>query len=517
MTAPAQILHILKKDAWHLYPEIANHLAMLIAFGWVMPKTWTGGPGSMDQTTQLIGMALHVLLPTAWVILVSRLVHDESLVGDRQFWLTRPYRWETLLGAKVLFLAVFVWLPLLVMQMYLLHHAGLAVVAGIPGLLKSLGLTVGIVFLPLMANAAVTSGFGKMALTLLGSFLYLLLLGTGTAQLSAFQETPPYVSKFVAGLAAVLISGIIAFQYRRRRTVESRWMLAGTALMACVLVLLGPAGLLFRHAYPEITAAADVHPQMSFNMDPAHGQPGVGAPFLMRGNVFLLLPVTVSGVPAEMELEGKAIQMRLEGADGFRWDSTWQIFPGMVENGPAYFGVVMPHSAFAKVGVAPMTVTLTMAVSELRKGMPEAVVSRMDGYRTPGGGVCSFLPEQFMLPVCRYPMPGPELTLISAPVIQTPCGLDSPATTEQTGTPGLAALAGVQHLPIVLDPVLPMGLRFQTRGAGPNQAPRVNALCPGTTVTFAPFGRVSDFRMELSQVGVKLGDYVRHGRVGPVE
>ena len=517
MTAPAQILHIFKKDARHLYPEIVNNLAMLIAFGWVTPKTWTGGPGSMEQITQLIALALHVLLPTAWVILVSRLVHDESLVGDRQFWLTRPYRWETLLGAKVVFLAVFVWLPLLVMQMYLLHTAGLSIAAGIPGLLRDLGVMVLIVFLPLLAIAAVTSGFGRLALTILGSFFYLVLLGWGTSALGAFRETPPYVSMFVAGLAALLIAVTVAFQYRRRRTQESRWMLAGTAALACAVLLLAPAGILFRHAYPVMTSASDVRPQMSFNTDPAHGQPGAGAPFLMRGNVFLLLPVTVSGVSEETKLEGKAIQMRLEGANGSHWESTWQMFPGTLENGLGRFGVVMPQSTFTKVAATPMMVTLTMAVSELRKETPEAVVSKMDGYGVPRGGVCSFSLEQFMLPVCRYPMPGPELTLISAPVVQTPCGLDSPATTDEMGSTGQAGLAGVEHPLLVLDPVFTMGLRFQTRGAGPNQAPRVNALCPGTAVTFTRFGRARDFRMEVTQAGVRLGDYVRHGRMGPVE
>ena len=34
--------------------------------------------------------------------------------GDRQFWITRPYRWQSLLGAKVRFVLVFLNLPMTV-------------------------------------------------------------------------------------------------------------------------------------------------------------------------------------------------------------------------------------------------------------------------------------------------------------------------------------------------------------------------------------------------------------------
>jgi hypothetical protein len=36
-------------------------------------------------------------------------IHAEALVGDRRFWLTRPYEWKKLLGAKALFLLVFLY------------------------------------------------------------------------------------------------------------------------------------------------------------------------------------------------------------------------------------------------------------------------------------------------------------------------------------------------------------------------------------------------------------------------
>lgn len=40
-----------------------------------------------------------------WVFLTLRVVHGETLVGDRQWWVTKPYEWWKLLLAKELFLS----------------------------------------------------------------------------------------------------------------------------------------------------------------------------------------------------------------------------------------------------------------------------------------------------------------------------------------------------------------------------------------------------------------------------
>src|SRR5256885_7885270 len=49
-----------------------------------------------------------ILLPLAWWTLIARVIHDEVLPGDNQFWITRPYSWKSLLGAKALFILAFI-------------------------------------------------------------------------------------------------------------------------------------------------------------------------------------------------------------------------------------------------------------------------------------------------------------------------------------------------------------------------------------------------------------------------
>ena len=79
-------------------------------------------------------------------------------IRDR-WWITKPYEWPQLLGSKLLFLAAFVLLPFCVAQCVLLEVAGFHWFEYMPGLGFSLVLVLGILVGPLLALAAVTSGF----------------------------------------------------------------------------------------------------------------------------------------------------------------------------------------------------------------------------------------------------------------------------------------------------------------------------------------------------------------------
>jgi len=104
-----QTLHIFGKDVRYLWREICLVLALDAMFAWIethSPDPWWA----------------EMLLTAAAGYLVARLIHAEAIPGDRQFWITRPYRWKSLLGAKLLFVLVFVNLPILIAQ--LLHPDG---------------------------------------------------------------------------------------------------------------------------------------------------------------------------------------------------------------------------------------------------------------------------------------------------------------------------------------------------------------------------------------------------------
>src|SRR5688500_7485600 len=95
-----QALHILKKDAFYLRREICLVVAMAAMFAFFPNALWT-----------------ELLLVIAAVYLIARLIHAESIPGANQFWITRPYRWQSLLGAKLLFILAFVNLPICAAQL----------------------------------------------------------------------------------------------------------------------------------------------------------------------------------------------------------------------------------------------------------------------------------------------------------------------------------------------------------------------------------------------------------------
>ena len=127
------IIHIFLKDVRHLWREITVSLALPIAYGHSLPDSWlhpgprgysaiAGGFGFLNLESW--ARILVILVPLAWLFTVVRAIQSESLVGDRQFWITRPCDWRQLLSAKVLFILVFVNLPMLILDLFLLARTG---------------------------------------------------------------------------------------------------------------------------------------------------------------------------------------------------------------------------------------------------------------------------------------------------------------------------------------------------------------------------------------------------------
>ncbi len=95
-----QALHILKKDTRYLAKELCLMMALVVMFAWTETHILdTGWP----QTLLCIGVSF----------LIARVIHTEAIPGQNQFWLTRPYQWHSLLEAKIVFLVLFISLPVL--------------------------------------------------------------------------------------------------------------------------------------------------------------------------------------------------------------------------------------------------------------------------------------------------------------------------------------------------------------------------------------------------------------------
>jgi hypothetical protein len=127
-----QALHIFRKDARYLRLEIA----LSVALAFLLPGLW----------------------PVAAAFLIARLIHAEAIPGDNQFWITRPYRWTSLLAAKLLSILVFVNLPMFAGQFFKVLSAGFPLHSIWPGLAWSQILLFACLSIPIAAVAAITPG-----------------------------------------------------------------------------------------------------------------------------------------------------------------------------------------------------------------------------------------------------------------------------------------------------------------------------------------------------------------------
>jgi hypothetical protein len=95
------------------------------------------------------------LLPVVlaqWFLVIS-VVQEDRLAGDRQFWITRPYSWKSLLLAKLLFVLLFLSLPELLDHLVALAVNGYSPLHYLSALLwEQAGLAVGLLFVLVLAS-----------------------------------------------------------------------------------------------------------------------------------------------------------------------------------------------------------------------------------------------------------------------------------------------------------------------------------------------------------------------------
>jgi len=174
-----QALHIFKKDVRFLRGEIALVLIL---------------------TALLLLGNNELLVILAGNYAIARLIHAEAIPGHNQFWITRPYRWKSLLGAKVLFILIFVNLPFFVAQCCMIVMQSFSFAESLPGLLWSQILMIFCLSLPVAALASLTSG---MIPFLLSEFIVVAAVGVSQGLLGVRRQWVSFLPALQAGPAAI--------------------------------------------------------------------------------------------------------------------------------------------------------------------------------------------------------------------------------------------------------------------------------------------------------------------------
>lgn len=491
-----QILHIFAKDARHFLPEILVSLAITIALAWTYPNQWLaagGGSTFVPEELVLLASLLALLVPVGWWLLISRVVHAENLVGDRQFWITRPYRWQDLLAAKALFLLCFLYLPIVLAQCYLLLRAGFSPLSYLPGLVYNLLLLTAIIVLPLFAVSAVTSSFARNTLTVLAILLGLIAIIIFFSAARHLGISNPLPDRIALPLALCGLAAIVAFQYFKRSTALARLLLVALVILLWAISSFLSRNAVIDSAYPHAANLQFPSLQMKTG-DSANNVPGssLDQPIAyQRGQkqVIIRIPLQISGIANEDAWSPDNVKVSIESPQGPVWSSPWQLMRNgyYLPNAQDFNAdFQLPRAVFERLQSTPVTLHLTFAWTELRRGRVRQVAIPAHEFTVPGFGICSpavylATPSQIDGVSCRFALRQPTLTYMSTLWSEDAC--PSPATIPGSGWTGTLDTAPADFS-IATVWTLPLPL---TNNLYSERHTRSRHICAGTPLTLAEY------------------------------
>jgi hypothetical protein len=495
-----QPIHIFRKDVLHLWPETLVVLLLYVALAWSAPSRWTDSESQIAALIPLLGGLIKwFLLPVAWLVVIARLIHDEPLVGDRQFWTSRPYHWFSLFLAKVLYLVTFLYLPFLLMQIYLLKRVGLYPTTAIPELLHNLLLLTVIVVIPIAALSAVTSTMMRALLSFVGTIIFLLIL-FGIIVWAIFSHmTPPQLVPVITWLFVLLPLSALIVQYATRRTAIARGILIGTPLFITLLFFIIPGDALIRYAYPVATV-----PKLGPLPDAfAPKEPEPGELMVFNKEVSVGVPFAVSDADKDSEYVIEGLSASIQSA-GISWSEPYVTsIGGRISPGIPYTAirVTVPLKTFNQIGHVASDIHLSIPIEQLKAEKPSTWKATKEDFAVPGHGLCSFSKEHpDTAPECRYPFKAPDLARVTA-LVTTSC---SDASASKVAGP-LQVSASPQFLDF--DPVVTGSLKVSDPG---NREAAAYHVCPGTDVTFTEGKRNGKTRLEVDAKQLVLENYATH-------
>ena len=499
----SQILHIFKKDTHHLWPEILASLVVTSLFVKTYPHTWaTGYQGS--RVPNVVASIVVVLVPVSWWVMLTRLIHQEALVGDSQFWITRPYQWQKLLAAKVLFLAAFLYVPFFIAQSMLLHEAGFHPLSYLSGLLFSLLLITLILVVPIAAVASVTSNFARAVLWLLATVVYIAGLAAVGGILFPSDEPTNYGGDAIFFVLCSLCIAAIILQYATRNVRLSRWLLVAAAATAAITVFPWPGSVLTNLEYPLSSASRPrpVRLELNSNSSP-HTTPYGGD----EKELLLQFPVTVSDVAVGTAVRVDAVKIAITAPNGLQWSSYWQSHVQYFTpvDSSSWADVKVNRAFLERVKDLPAQVRITWAVSRIRAGATRQVVIDNEGFTIPNSsGICPLQDDDYSSYVeCKFPMRQSRLTNFTAMWSRHPC---SQIQSHESLIPSSGWIGSLDSAPadFGITSVWTSSLYFQSKIFNPETPATRTFLCSGNPISFTEYTLVDKSQVDLLIPEVKL-------------
>jgi hypothetical protein len=210
-------LHIFRKDLRRLRLHIGVFLVFLAAFA-VLDIIYLPGPNS---ATEIPRAAAEVLLTlAAWWLIVTA-VHEEPLIGDAEFWLTRPYTRSELLLAKLILFGAVISLPLLLADCLILVAQGLPLFSNLGGLaLRQVATSLWLI-VPTFVIAALTADMAQYALGWFVAAIYAIAVAQMKRSSPLLDNDFPWS---ILWILAFLSGGIMLLAvWRQYMSGRTRW------------------------------------------------------------------------------------------------------------------------------------------------------------------------------------------------------------------------------------------------------------------------------------------------------
>jgi hypothetical protein len=282
-----QALHIFRKDVRFLWIEI------VVVIGLTAIATWSL---ARDQAWGGMG-ALQVV---SWWFLIAAAIYKEPLVGDSQFWVTRPYDWKSLAAAKLLLIFTVITVPQFLSDVTVVAAHGLWPAAS--SLLLRQLVSTGLYVLPAAAIATVTRHRGQMGLTILTTGLVVAAAGMMVGFRMGHGSMEWMRGALIVTILASAGAAVLAWQYGQRRTAAARTALVATAGVCVACLLAAPVGgaiaLLAYVPEPRELRAAQLCSPCS-------------APDAQK--VAERYPIRIEGLPEGMKVEPELLELKVDG------------------------------------------------------------------------------------------------------------------------------------------------------------------------------------------------------------
>jgi hypothetical protein len=290
------------------------------------------------------------------------------------------------------------------------------------------------------------------------------------------------------------------------------WLLiVAVALSLSALAIIDPDQALMGRYYPS--PAANAQPPAEIVYSANELRKGVTNETRDKSELDIAIPLRESGVATGYAVIPVAVKAVIEGPNGARWESPWNVIynerylPGTLD---ATVRFRIRRSIFDRFKASPVNLRLTFAIDQARAAAQTSISLSYSEFAVPSFGICTPQSTRFNVPPeitginCRSAMHPPRLTYVTARWSEGPCSERDANGESLLGTawegsfdtdPAEFGITSVWETP----------LNLSNSWAGYNKGyVRPRRLCPGSPVTFTRYELVGHTQIEIAIPSFRL-------------